>query len=671
MSGSQKRVFRCRNITSCKRCFQSKRKCSKTKPSCDRCERIKTPCVYFTEDQLENRKKLRKDVAYTDVCETPNTEIIPQPRSRENYNFKLIVNSTGEYSKYFPMSLFPFYEHSSNVSWIVDSKKNTNQTVAVFDFNVMFKHLANLSQILEYIPKRKLCDQLVDHFFKNVFPIIPIVDKEEFDLKYKIFWKKPSAFEDLNALMLLFAILFCSSTSMLINEAISPSSKTGLDYQTMRIDYFDCIENLKYMLNTNMTPSLSSLTSFALIYYVGSMNGFPLTIQITNLAKLAQMFGLHRKVTQKLNSTPLRDVVYCFIWFLDAMSTYYTGLPTNLYASSFESETLFPNKSNDFLSLFFLGRLHNAKVWVSVLDKINQIEKCSIDEYHNIDLKFDESVIHVNRICDQLLESNDTKGGMHKWMRTELRMGVAKSFVLMFILRHSLSYLPTDDLISKLTTDLVLQSLLLINESLLKLIIGRRVLPTCMWYNRLCFPFQAMYIVLSHIRQYPNHHLNLSMLDSKYQFTLDPDLGLDVLNGDLRLPIVEKCLQELPVLEAVWTPVTIERFSRIAKYKQHVVEQLSMNPDTSNNVSPSGSGPIGGKSPLEHGHPQRATPSHTPQQRQPEIISNSHNNGIGPAPVEAYTFLDDGLQFMFGEDFVNRSINAIVSDMDIFYNSLN
>lgn len=121
----QKKTVRNRVITSCKRCFQSKRKCTKARPLCDRCQRIGAPCVYFTEDQLEKRKKSRKQDIFADVDETPNTEITPQPRIKENYNFKLIVNSTGEYSKYFPMSLFPFYEHSSNVSWVVNSKKNT------------------------------------------------------------------------------------------------------------------------------------------------------------------------------------------------------------------------------------------------------------------------------------------------------------------------------------------------------------------------------------------------------------------------------------------------------------------------------------------------------------------------------------------------------------------
>lgn len=654
--GSQKRVFRCRNITSCKRCFQSKRKCSKAKPSCERCLRIKSPCVYFTEDQLENRKKSRRDDAFSDIHDVPNTEITPQPRSKENYNFKLIVNSTGEYSKYFPMSLFPFYEHSSNVSWVVDSKKNVSQTVAIFDFNVMFKHFSSLNQIKEYIPERKICDIFVYHFFQNVYPIIPIVDREEFDIKYRNYWADPSGFDDMNSLILLFAILFCSTTSLLINAAVSQDKTSPLlNYQLMRIDFFNCIENLKYMLNANVTPSLSTLTSLALIYYVGSMNGFPVTVQISVLSKMAQIFGLHRKITQKLDTTPLRDVVYCFIWFLDSMSTYYTGLPTNMYSRSFESESLFPTKSKDVLSLFFLGRLHNAKTWSSILDKINQIEICSIDEYHELDELFSQSVVKVNSISQEILNTRDTPSDYLKWMATETRMGLSKSSILMSVLRHSLSYVPNENLINKLTTDLVLQSLILINESILKLLIGRRALPTCMWYNRLCFPFQAMYVVLSHIKQYPSHTLNLSQLESKYEFTIDPAIEVNVLEGDIRMSIVDRCIEVLKILEPVWTPVTNDRFHRIQKFRFYVSDQVANNPYPSTKVSPPSA------------YPSMDTPSTSAAGGTPRVIKPEPNT---EPDLSAYTFLDDGLQFMFGEDFMNKGINAIVSDMDTLYNSL-
>ncbi|GMM30671.1 hypothetical protein DAMA08_034160 [Martiniozyma asiatica (nom. inval.)] len=631
----KKRVFRCRTISSCQRCFQSKRKCSKEKPECTRCERLNFPCVYFTSEQLEQRKKVKVGEALKDIINIPDTVITPQPRISENTNFKLIVNSTGEYSKYFPMCLFPFYEHSSNVSWVVDNKKfreEGRKSGAVFDFNVMYSPIDSLDEIKKLIPPRKITDELVYHFFKYVLPIVPIVDKEEFIYKYSIFCNSPKTFNDLNSLLLLFAIMFCSSTSIIINKEYDEKngnhceSFNNFDYFSLREDCFQCIENLQNLLKVNVTPSLSSLTSLALIYYVGSMNGYTITVQVSSLAKLAQIFGLHRTISNttkhKYSYTPLRKLVYSFIWLLDVFSSYYTGLPPVMHSQYYEGQDLFPC-SNDVSSLFLLARLCNGKVWSSILCYINKIKNATLVDYNNVELLYNESVSQVNEINARILASNEASDDYLKWLVTETRLGLAKSAMLFNVFRHHLNYVPDEKVGNQITTDLALHSLCLINESLLKFLIGMRVSRKSLWYNRLCFPFQAMYVVLSHYKQYPDQIINLSDMPSHFQFTLDPELGIDLMSGDIRMSMANRAIEILKKISPFWYPTAMERFEKLVKFKDFVADKVHKN-----------------KQKLKSNVVKLQNNSST------ELI----NYNLPPmSPNSAYTFLDDGLQFLFGD----------------------
>lgn len=669
---NKKRIFRCRPITSCQRCFEAKRKCDKIKPSCTRCSRLETQCIYFTLNQVHQRKNLKvgqsmknelDEIGFVNLdsdnnaisndnnnsnnnsnnntqinINTPTAVINPQPRLEENTNFKLIVNSTGEYSKYFPTCLFPFYEHSSNVSWVVDTKRNRDEATrsgCVFDFNTMCRPMSGIDEIKSFIPNEEMLNVLVDHFFSSVFPVIPIIDKEEFYLKFKLFCQNQKEFDDVNFLMILFAILFSSCTSIILMEKFknnenmngnnshtknnnnnnNTNTNNSINYSKLRITFYECIENLKYLMSVYVTPSLSALTSLSIIYYMGSLNGYTITIQVSTLSKLSQIFGLHRTIVDsQQNDTPIRKLVYCFIWYLDVLNSYYTGLPCNMHQDYFESQSLFPY-STDINILAFFGKLSNAKVWSIILSNINKTKISTIEDYRKIEQIYNETILTVDKINEQILNSKDQASLDYlKWLVVENRMGLTKSAMLIDVFRHQMNYIPEDKMINQITTELVLQSLVLINETILKFLIGSRISNSTIWYNRLCFPFQAMYVVLSHIKQYPHFQINFSHINGRFKFTFDESLGVDLFNGDIRMAMVEKSISILQNIKNLWYPTTIDRFGRVIQFKKYVDSFLLQSMPTST------------------------------QNFQLDALPNQ----LEPS---AYTFLDDSMLFMMGEEF--------------------
>lgn len=136
--GRKKGLVRNRKINSCKRCYASKRKCDKQKPTCSRCKSLTVDCEYFPENDktlnpslhFEKHEGSKNVQSFSSTSVKPslknllNTEINPQPSKQENQNFTLIISSTGEYSKFFPTCTFPFHDHQANLSMVLKDRKS-------------------------------------------------------------------------------------------------------------------------------------------------------------------------------------------------------------------------------------------------------------------------------------------------------------------------------------------------------------------------------------------------------------------------------------------------------------------------------------------------------------------------------------------------------------------
>lgn len=687
-------IVRNRKIFSCKRCFKGKRKCDKKRPTCDRCAKTKVPCEYFDKAQLEERFSHRLGITSTRersgkpgqdasmLQNLPNTEISPQ---NENENFTIIVDQTGEYSKFFPKGFFSYYDHAENVSIYVKLNNSNNKPLAIFDFS-SFVPLLTDNDIKDRIPSRKVSDILIDHFFIFISPFIPIVDEQEFKYHYMSFWKKKEQFNDKNFLVILFAIYFCSCTNLNILKNMqqrqmyqfsNDKKLKNFNYEEFRKLCFQCIENLRRLLNSDTTPSLSIIIALTLIYYVGSSNGYSIPMEINTLVKYAQVFGLHRKLKTNSDNLPMRDIIYSFVWFLDGLSAYYSGFPPCMHYDFFESDNIYDLPSNDIHILYLSARLCSTLVWNRVLIEFNKVKKTDIPTFEKIETLYLNSITIVNSINQKILSNNEKDLKYRKWLVTEGRLGLRKSMLLVSALKYSISYKPCNFYNRNLTTDLVLQAMLLINESIYKVKLGLDVLKEAVWYYRFAYPFQAMYILLSHIQKYPKHALNFSNLDKELEYTHDDDYSfLNHVSGDLRITLIDSSFKQFDFLKEYWHQRQLERFERLTKFRDYVWEKNkeygSITGSTissfSNAVQPNFSfdtselmkqkdkydmniSTLLGGAEVDNSYVNDKTEGNLESFIKTELEDLNTMEATANELYDAYAFLDEGSKFWFGEEY--------------------
>lgn len=500
----------------------------------------------------------------------PSMELDPDTRRSEKKNFSLILSDTGEYSKYFPMCLFPFSDHESNVAYIVETQPAHWDAVVTFNFASMVKPLESIHDIKSKLPGKELADKLVDHFFRCIHPYVPIIDQEEFFLKYNDFWQHHAKYRDMNAMLLMTAVYFCSAQSLQL-VAVFEQAKRGVDpeydYQKLKHQYFQCIKSINYLLHTNYVPSLSSLIALTLIYYIGSFNCVTITPELAQLVRYSQLVGLHRNISHNAQSTPIRDVAYSYIWYLDSLNSYYTGLAPLIHKDYSETINNFPKYSRDLNTLFTLVRLHNAAVSSEILSEINKINVSEQEVLTRVNFRFSECLEIVNGLNREILATPNMEPDYLRWLTAEGRLGLWRSALLVNVLRGYIDVTNNElGTIKTLSEELVLYSMLLINESIMKAVLGFKTQIGSLWFTRCSYPNQAMYIVLSHIKNYPSVELNFSSLSPQLEYTKHKEINY--LEHDLRRTLINKGIEAMQSLKPLWTTRYQNRFDRVLEFKE-------------------------------------------------------------------------------------------------------
>lgn len=611
-SRGKQQIVRKRKPKSCIRCYSIKRKCDHQKPSCSRCIKKGLPCEYFTEEHvlercLERQKKGRvsnagstgslttpsgDDVSVNDE-NMPDTELNPIPRETESRNFKLIVNSTGEYSKYLSLSLFPFSDPSQNVSYIVDRMPRDADHYVVYDFSYVPSRLSGKEEIKKLIPNKMHCDVLVSYYFANISPFIPIIDVEEFELKYNELWKNVQAYDDLNMLMILFAVIFASCVSIQVSKIYFTgkhySDDEVINYEELKYSCFQCVENIKHMTNANISPSMSGITALTIMYYVGSLNCYGVSGEVSALLRYCQIAGLHRSLSQNTNSSSVRAFLYSYVVHLDSLVAYYNGLTSYVNKDLFETVRNFPKHETKIETLFSLAKLYNGLVWIDLLNQLNKIESSTEEDFQRLNREYLTSMEKVNSLNAEILTMfQDAPQDYLKLLVAEGRLGIRKSALLVHFLRLSVSGSNINKVRegTSLNQDLVIQALLLINESLAKIYLGVKHNPNLLWFVRNSYPFQAMSIVLTHIQKNPTKGINFSHLQRDVEYTTHPEINYD--SFDIRSDLILKTTEALRSIKPLWPTVFQRRFERICELKNYVfaqnpIQYSNSNQDNDNN----------------------------------------------------------------------------------------
>lgn len=193
-----------------------------------------------------------------------------------------------------------------------------------------------------------------------------------------------------------------------------------------------------------------------------------------------------------------------------------------------------------------------------------------------------------------------------------------------------------------MNTELVLQSMLLINESIMKIVLGLKFRKESLWYIRCSYPFQAMYIVMSHIQKLPNMALNFSILDNQIEYTTYAYLKINYLDGDIRKSLIDESFEALSLILPFWPGVFKERFDRILKFKNFVFDKMQNETNEINSKN------------------LLAIPGNYHNEINHKIVSNSpglnetadeFSSTLDFNKISKSTYSDDGFNFYFDNEF--------------------
>lgn len=544
------KIKRPREIKSCQKCFQGKRKCDKVKPSCGRCKKLEVACFY-APSTLHS--------VYTPRSNSPSTANVSsylelEPTGDPDHSikgFKLILDPSGVQSIYFPVALFPFNDTASRRCLALSRSPDINDKKVVFNFSTWTSQVLNLDHIKAKIPRKPTCDMLVSHFFSSIFPLVPILDKESFVVNYNAFWADVFQYFDLNGLVLIHAVIFCASCSLQINEHFL-ELVSDTDYESIMLDSFNCIENINHLLNIHTTPSIPSLSALTLIYYVSSLNCYGLAARVSLLLRYSHIAGLHKRIS-KTSGTTLKELLYEYIVLLDSLVSYYYGLSPQVS----EYQDCYVENVHSSPIAYSLIKFKCGKLWSQIireLDGSNLLHKECLARLQNSFITTQNEVNYLNEII--LLDNKSTF--LNLWLATEGRLCLRRAALL---LSFSLRYSQTGCVDETSDRDLIVESLLLINESFMKVRLALENQIDCLWFVRTSYPFESLYIVLKDLKENPNDSINFAGMNPANHYTKCPTL--DYVKGDLRKALLPLTFEVLCKIQVIWPLSFRKAFQRI------------------------------------------------------------------------------------------------------------
>lgn len=599
-------LIRNRRIFSCQRCYNAKRKCDKGKPSCSRCIRAKAPCLYFS--------LVKKNNKVIDVAVEQEKKYIEIDKSKPNISTKHSLNNilnadVGSYAnhthppndnsalrKFFPYSMFSVYDNQSDLLLINDLEGNeiSNLNLGFFDYSKLVAPFDSPEFIKSKIPSKIHSDYLVRHFFDFIRPFMPIIESDEFFSEYEKYWENPETYKNLEFWAIFYSILFCSCTNLIFlkklkNLNLYRTRKDNLmfeiDLDEIRDESFQCIENIRHMLHSDIKPSLSIIVSLSLIYYIGLTNGLVTSIQISNLVKLAEIYRLSdpkEEAVEEENDEDddevepsSRNIIYSFVCYLDGLSSYFTGSSTNI------NYEIFPYKyqklflSGDIHLLFLAGELQNIKVYNRILFEYNKLEASTDKDFAEIETLYLDTITLINQLNKTISLSKQGNKKYKNLLITDIRLKMRECSLLLSALKYYKNVPQMNISDSNILIDLVLQSMLLINESAYKIRLSMDVIKESVWHYRFPIPFKSLYIILSHILKYPKDIVNFTMISKEMEYTTDSiHCQIDFLNGDIRLKLVDDLITTLSSLFNFWPSSILKRYENIIKFRNFVYDEI-------------------------------------------------------------------------------------------------
>lgn len=565
-----KHITRNREVKSCQRCVAGKRKCDKNKPNCGRCTRISTICSYSKTALL---KAPTLEMNFSEDSFKSLRFVVEASNNKTTNNFHIVTNLTGELSVFISSSLFPFFNLSTASFDIFEVTHGNAGIHDTFDFSRLTTKKLNLRQLKDRLPSKEIGNYFISHFFNEIFPLIPIIDSADFLLKWRSYWEDPSSFADMNALILLFGVFFATCASIKLNSSFRGASDLpNLELEKLQIEYFECVDNIKYLLRTDICPSIPAISSLGLMYYVSSLNCYGLAAAVSTLHRYCQMAGLHRR-TSNVSEMPLKEILYGYVTYLDSLVSIYHGIPPQVDPRVSEIIKISDDLPENVYILGFLGRFLSVRLCARVKMSLNKIRGSRKRDLRKMTNSLRKLQRDVNSINDKICYIQDVLEPVKLLLKAGNLLFLRRAAYFLAIMKITVE---SNNGAKAITIDgrnkgLLAQSLLLMNESFQLISQSIDSKQPCLWFVRNTYPIEPMLIVVSNLQRHPTESINFCDLDENVCYTRYP--SIDYLSGDLREIILDKCCDALLQVECLWPPILRTTFQKVVAIKENLLSK--------------------------------------------------------------------------------------------------
>lgn len=207
-----------------------------------------------------------------------------------------------------------------------------------------------------FLPSRKICDSLIDEFYRSIHPVMPILSRPEFNVKYEQFWHRrnqqvanPGLIDKDTFFCVIFSMLFCATIgkNAYARVVLSADQDMILEEDPYTEDMTKYLKVTEYALKICNFPARSSVTTLwaAMMKQTCRLNSDTLpsmTYTVAMMLRIAQSIGLHRDPSLfKSNDLEeceirLRRALWWHLVYMDAHVAILSGLPPTIHNSFYD-----------------------------------------------------------------------------------------------------------------------------------------------------------------------------------------------------------------------------------------------------------------------------------------------------------------------------------------------
>jgi len=287
----------------------------------------------------------------------------------------------------------------------------------------------DLTLLLESVPDKKTCDNLLHRYSVSVHPIIPILDWKNFHLLYESFWNDPST-ATLPFYTEFFTVLYCASVVKYEEDALTLPHEKIRKWLPILKKYVGCAEIALSMYKFPRSITIEGLQATVILHSVlrndcrtndsGSVGA---------LVRLAQTVELNRDPLKYHGITDMgtvqrRRVLWWQLVYLDVTTSLSNRLTPIIFEDTYDTQ--FPSEYVkdchgrfvlDQPTAFLNGRFRWAECTNKILHNAFSLNPLTDAVYHELYDEIENLSFYTTSLIQSVMDPTNTLPAHEKFTR--------------------------------------------------------------------------------------------------------------------------------------------------------------------------------------------------------------------------------------------------------------